>query len=478
MDLMRKVCALIDAFQMIKPGDLVLAGVSGGMDSVSLLHILWSLREERRFSLQAVHFNHLIRGAEARADAGLVRELAGALGLSVIAGECDVPAYRSARGLSLEEAAREARYAFFEQACRRAGANRLALGHHADDQAETILLNLLRGAGPAGLKGIPPVRGPYIRPLLHVRRREIAEYCRRHRLPFREDASNRQDTYTRNRIRLHLIPLLESEYNPRLVDALVRLGEICREEDAYLEEQAAGLYPAARRESDAGGAALELDIDALRAVPPPLRRRMLRRAWRELTGSSADLSYGHVQSLLGMLDNTAGGRAAVLPGGAEAVRAGSRLCFYCGGGRPVMVPPYFYPLAVPGCTYIPEINKTIRAELSPPGQSPDPCRLTAGEALLDRGKLPGPLFVRRRRAGDRFMPLGLGEPVRLKKFLNGCGIAAGQRDCLPLVVCGDDIVWVGGVRPGEKFKVTPLTKEFLYLRIMEGGAPVQSFSFI
>lgn len=478
MDFTQKICALIDSFQMIKPGDVVLAGVSGGMDSITLLHILWTLRKERRFTLQVVHFNHLIRGAQADADAGLVRELAGALGLPAIVERCDVPAFRAARGLSLEEAAREARYAFFERACRRTGAVRVALGHHADDQAETILLNLLRGAGPAGLKGIPPVRGPYIRPLLNVRRREIAAYCRRHRLPFREDASNREDTYTRNRIRLHLIPRLEREYNPRLVEALVHLGQICREEDAYLEEQAAGLYLVAEREPEAGGPALELDIEALRTAPPPLRRRLLRRAWRKLTGSPADLSYVHVQALLEMLDNPAGGRTVVLPGRAKAVRTGFRLCFYCGDGRPVTVSPYFYPLAVPGYTYIPEIDITIQAELVPPGQVPEPRRLSPREVLLDRGRLPEPLFVRRRQAGDRFMPLGMQEPVRLKKFLNGCGITAEQRDCLPLVVCGDDIIWVGGVRPGEKWKVTPSTKDFLHLRILEGNAPIQSFGFI
>lgn len=468
MEFVQKIVSLIDHFRMINPGELVLAAVSGGMDSVTLLHVLWSLQKERSFALRVVHLNHGIRGAAAEADTLLVRELAAALGLPVTVENVDVPAYRAAKGLTLEEAAREIRYRFFEQTARQTGASRVALGHHADDQAETILFNLLRGAGPAGLKGIPPVRGMYIRPMLDVRRREIEAYCRRHQLPFREDASNRETIYTRNRIRLHLIPLLERDYNPRLVEALVRLGHVCREEDAYMEEQAAVLYKTLKRRGNNGG--LALDAGELLAAPTPLRRRVLRRAWRDFTGSAADLAFRHVASLLEMLSDPTGGRAVVLPGGVMAVRKRGFLYLYAHGGCPPTIPPYFYPLAVPGATYIPEIDLTVRAALLPCRQAPPPASLPPEEVLLDGGKLAGPLGVRRRRRGDLFWPLGMKEPVRLKKFLAACRVERERRDRLPLVVCGDDIIWVGGVRPAETWKVTSATAQCLHLKLVAGRA--------
>lgn len=464
MSFQKKVYAFIHKFNMLSPEDLVLVGVSGGPDSVALLHVLWSMREELQISLAVAHLNHMFRGEEARTDARMVEELAATLGLPVYVEQFDVPAYRERTGMSAQEAARKVRYQFFEHLARQLEASRVALGHHADDQAETILLNFLRGSGLSGLKGIPPIRHPYIRPLLDVRRREIAAYCRHHRLPVREDASNRKPIYTRNRIRLQLIPSLEQGYNPRLVNALVNLGHICREEDAYLEEEAERVY---EREVKEEGRRLAFPVDGLLSCPVALRRRVLRRAWCRMTGAKRDLSCHQVEALLGLLESSAGGKNVVLPRGVRAAREGPFLRLWTNDdAQPV--PFYCYPLVVPGITYIAEIDKSIFARVFLARDAGDPRQLSRREALLDYETIPGPMMVRRRMEGDRFRPLGLAGTTKLKKFLINHRIPREERDRLPLVVAGDDILWVGGLRLAEPFKVTGRTRKCLYLQMIDG----------
>ncbi|MBE3588472.1 MAG: tRNA lysidine(34) synthetase TilS [Thermoanaerobacteraceae bacterium] len=465
MDFEERVRAFISRFNMLNRKDTVLVGVSGGPDSMALLHFLWQLRREFSLNLAVAHLNHLFRGEEARADARMVEEYARGLGLPVYVEEFDVPAYRRRTGLSAQDAARRVRYRFFERLAGETGAGRVALGHHADDQAETILFNFLRGAGPSGLKGIPPVRGRYIRPFLDVRRREIESYCRRYQLPVREDASNKKPIYTRNRIRLELIPLLEQKYNPGLVDALVHLGHICREEDAYLEEETARLYSRVLLEEREDR--LVLSIPALLSAPVALRRRLVRRAFACLAGEGGSLSFLRVEALLLLVENPVGGRVVELPGGVKARRQKSRLYLWL-DQNDLAVPFYSYPLVVPGVTFIPETGQRILARVIPSPAAPDPRRLSPAEALLDYDSLPGDLRVRRRREGDRFHPLGMAGSMKLKKFLIDRGVARERRDEIPLVVAGEQVVWVGGLRPGEPWKVTPHTKRCLYLQMLEG----------
>ncbi|HAG11929.1 MAG TPA: tRNA lysidine(34) synthetase TilS, partial [Desulfotomaculum sp.] len=221
---------LIEKMGMLKPGDKVLIGVSGGPDSIALLHVLWVLKDDLQIVPVVAHLNHQLRGEEAEEDARSVREFSKKLELPCYIEEADVKSYHKNSGLSLQEACREIRFSFFGQLAGKLGAGRVALGHHADDQAETILLNFLRGAGISGLKGISYVRGLFIRPLLEIRRKEIEEYCLQQQLPVRQDSSNLKPVYTRNRIRLNLLPLLEREYNPQIIQTLVQLGNLCSEE--------------------------------------------------------------------------------------------------------------------------------------------------------------------------------------------------------------------------------------------------------
>lgn len=462
--LIERVKLQINKFNMIKPGYRILVGVSGGPDSIALLHILSALQSGLQIKTYVAHVNHMLRGKESEEDACSVKEFAEKLSLPYFTENVDVRSYQKSSGLSLQEAAREVRYAFFERTARRMGADKVALGHHADDQAETLLLNLLRGTGLSGLKGIPYVRGKYIRPLLEIRRHEIEDYCRRHVLPVRQDSSNLKPVYTRNRIRLQLLPLLERDYNPQIVSALGRLSNICREEDNYLEQRTMEVYRSLLEEEK--NKELVFNKEGLQSLPSFLCRRVLRLAWQQVTGETKELSYYHVEQLIKILQKKAGGNVIILPRGIRAVKTQLFLRL-SKNAETHPVPPYKYDLTVPGITYIPEVDTDLRAELMIAADAPSFEEISSKEALLDYDLIKEPLQVRRRQEGDVFSPIGLGGTLKLKKFFIDNKISRYERDRIPLVVSGKDILWVGGLRPGENWKVTDKTTRCLYLQIMD-----------
>lgn len=463
MPLVKRVAEQIKKYAMVTGGETVVAGVSGGPDSVALLHILYRLREQFDFRLVVAHLNHGFRGAEADADARFVEELADSLGLESYIKARNVPEYSIREGISAQVAAREIRYSFLSEAALKSGASRVALGHHADDQAETILLHLLRGTGPGGLGGMQPVRdGFYIRPLLSVNRSEIETYCRHHNLLTRLDSSNLQAKYLRNRIRLELIPLLEKNYNPNLADALNRLGEICREEDEYLEQESEKVYYRVRLST--GGSGVTLDREQLLNLPGALLRRVIRRAWYEICGSKDDLGFGHIEQTMEIIRGGGGYRQIDLPKGITC-KKNYALVEFTLDGEEKEVPFYQHRMKVPGITAVPEAGVAIGVRILPAAEAGDPAALGPDEALLDYHRLSMPLVVRRRIQGDRFAPLGLEGTMKLKKFFIGQKVPRRLRDCLPLVVSGEDIVWVAGLRPGEKARVTAGTTTCLHLFI-------------
>ncbi|MEW5761858.1 MAG: tRNA lysidine(34) synthetase TilS [Bacillota bacterium] len=451
-------------YAMVAPGDGVVAGVSGGPDSVALLDLLFRLREEFNLRLTVAHLNHMLRGREAEEDAAFVAGLAARYGLPFTGERVDVRAYRAVHGGSLEEAAREVRYAFFARVAGETGAARVALGHNADDQAGTVLFHFLRGTGPAGLKGIPPVRGLFIRPLLTVRRAAIEAYLAERGLTARLDRSNLAPFYTRNRIRLFLLPLLEREYNPRLVEALARLAEVCREEDAYLDDLAAAALEGARLEGGEGE--VRLAADRVAGLPPALRRRVVRLAWREVAADEHPPDYPAVARVLDLLERPAGGRRVPLPRRVWAEKAHGALVFTA--HREAPAPAFARPLEVPGATPIPETGMIVESRLEPWDGQLDLRALPPTEAVLDADRLAFPLTLRSRRRGDRFHPLGAPGKTRLKKFLIAAGIPRERRDRLPLVVDADgEIVWVAGVRPAETVRVREGTRRVLHLRLAQ-----------
>ena len=447
--MLERVRRTIQEQGLLAPGDGVVVAASGGVDSMVLLHVLARLDPSLRLRLHAAHLNHGLRGAEAERDAAAVAAWAGALGLPLTverAGPLD------RRGGSLQRAARAARYRFLEAVAERVGAERIALGHNQDDAAETVLLNLLRGAGLRGLAGIPPARGKIVRPLLDVPREAILAYARAHGVPWVEDSSNREISYRRNRVRAELIPRLAKEYNPQVRDVLARTASILRAEDAFLETLAQERLGGLSRPASAGGTAL--DGGALAALPAVLRGRVLRAAMRDLPGAPVP---------------TAGHLAALEAWAAEGPRAGRcdflrRVAAWWEGDRLVLAPkavappldPVPLPLGV--ATRVAPFGMTFLAERVE-GVGGDPAPPAPGEAWLDAGAATGGLVVRGWRAGDRFQPLGLGGTKKLQDFFVDAKVPRQARGRVPLVVSGDHILWVVGHRIDERARVTAATRE-------------------
>lgn len=466
MDLLSQVKSTIDKYNMISPGDTVLAAVSGGPDSVALLHLLNRLRDELQFRLFAGHLNHMFRGGEADADARLVEDLAREWGIPLVSERFNVPEYVKGRGLSPQQGAREVRYRFFEEAAARLGAGRVALGHHADDQAETVLLNLIRGSGMTGLGGIPPAREKvYIRPLLETRRKQIELYCREYGISYRLDQSNFKTVYLRNRVRLELIPLLEGKYNSAVVNSLNRLAGIARDEDEYLDGIAREALDESLESREAGK--ITVSIEKLNSFHMAIRRRLIRTACRELAGYGKAPAFEHIDRVLELAAGPTHRGAVEFPGGVVLVKR-YRLLEITYKKDNFNIPFYQYPLQVPGFTPVPEVNRRIMAETLEACRIGDPRRLDREEAVLDLESLNGALWVRRRKEGDVFSPLGMSGKIKLKKFFIDHKVPMEKRDTIPIVTCGNDIVWVAGYRPGEPWKITDKTRVCLHLVLLDG----------
>ncbi|HUW64432.1 MAG TPA: tRNA lysidine(34) synthetase TilS [Spirochaetia bacterium] len=458
MNVHAEVRRTIGKYRMIAPGQTVLVAASGGPDSMALLYMLHSLQSELGCRLAVAHFNHLTRGAASDADQELVEDMAGNLGIACYVGRYDVPgAVRP--GSSLQVVAREMRYRFFRETASRAGAARVALGHQADDQAETVLQNMLRGSGTTGLRGIPPCRDIFVRPLIEVRRADIMSFLKTSGLPYRDDASNFKTVYTRNRVRLELIPFLESGYNPRVVETLNRLAAICREDEEFLENQAQAAFG---RISSRTGPRLLLDLGALAELPGALSGRVVRTTWEELRGRPGDLSYVQVRAVMSLATRGQTGGVVQLPGGVRVTRTYTHLSF---GWPPDGIPEgiNIRRLDLPGRTPLPELDLAIAVAFPP---SPPSWReLPPTEAVLDYDRTGGELFVRRRVNGDLFWPMGLPGRIKLKKFFIDRKVPREERDRVPLVCTPDDIVWVAGIAPGYPYRVTENTRRFLHLRL-------------
>ena len=298
-----KIKATIKKYNLFSENDKVIVAVSGGADSVALLFLLSSLKEEYNLELFVAHFNHQIRGEESETDVLFVQRIAQQLNLPFIVKKRDVPAYAKRRKLSLEEAARDLRYKFLEETAKKKGATKIALGHNKDDQIETVLMRLLRGGGSQGLGGMSPKRiiakgASIVRPLIETSRKEILDFLKQKKIKFREDSSNRETVYLRNRVRHRLLPYLE-RYNPRIGQILFNTAENLREENEYLQEISREAFS---RVSQCAKKKVILSLDKLDNFHPALQKRILRLAIKKAKGDTRQITYQHWQSLDGLIN--------------------------------------------------------------------------------------------------------------------------------------------------------------------------------
>ena len=462
MSVPSRVLRTIRKHDMLPSGRRVLVALSGGPDSGALLHVLQTLEQRGHVAVAGVaHFNHQLRGVEAEEDERFCRELAAGLRLPIEVGRTDVGALARERGRSIEDTARAARYAFLAGAAAALGADAIAVGHSLDDQAETFLLRLIRGAGPAGLAGIRPRAGIVIRPLLEISREELRVYAREHALRFREDSSNADTAIARNRVRLELLPYLE-QYSPAIAATLAREAALARTDDEFLEAAAIECGRSIVLQEDNG---VVIDAPALAALHPALASRVARTALHK-AAPGRFIGFQHIDDVL-ELARRADGAAAALPG-LSATRQGSRIVL--GPGEPEPFSNSFrFPLSIPG--EVEAAGWTISAGM-PERPGPLGALASRGDSVAVAAEpLRYPLSVRSRRRGDRFRPLGMhGRGRKLQDFLVDRKVARADRDSLPLVVDSDDqIIWVVGQSVAEDFRVTASNRGVILLKAKRLG---------
>ncbi|MDD5556066.1 MAG: tRNA lysidine(34) synthetase TilS [bacterium] len=481
-ELIRRAERFIREHRMLPAGGTVLVAVSGGPDSMVLLHLLRSIAPARRLSVRVAHLHHGLRGREADRDLAFVRDFCRANGIRFASARADAAARARARGLSIEEAAREMRYAFLRRAAARAGAAVVALGHTADDQVETFLLRLLRGAGWRGLAAMRPVRVEgglrYVRPLLGTWRSEVLAHAAAHRIPYRIDRSNMDVSFLRNRIRRRLIPLLRRDYNPGIAEVLRRCAAVSADGSAFIEARAARILGRASRRAGA----IVLRRDRFLAEPGVVRAALLVRALAEL-GAAGEPDAADVGAVEGLCRGRGGYRVRLLPGGAAAAREHAHLVL--SRGRLAGSPAYEFPLEDGARLDRPPLRVRFRAAALPAGRvrrlrrrrttlaetwggGAGPRRPLVEHVSLDAtgGR---PLVVRSRRPGDRYRPLGAPGGRTLKKIMIDGKLPLPLRRLVPVIACGDRIVWFPGAPIADEFKVTPATRGVLRLAVERRG---------
>lgn len=464
----QRVLRFIREHRLAPRGKKLVVAVSGGADSVCLLHILIKLHKTLDIKLHVAHLNHQLRGAESEADAEYVAELAHRLNIPATLERRDVKAYHDRYHLSLEEAAREVRYAFLAQVAESAGAERVAVGHTVDDHVETVLMHLIRGSGTRGLKGLQPLSRwqssggsiNIIRPLLPLSREETADYCKLYQLVPCFDASNLSHEPLRNRIRHELLPQLQS-YNPRFVEALLRTSRIIADDLAFIDKEVARLWgEVAQRQGDT----VILEKQGFLMLPLALKRYLLRMSIEELLGNLKDIEACHIEEVVDALSKPAGKRIA-LPDGLTFTIEYDR---YLLGTDSAALSPFPVleretKLNIPGKTSVSgwDIEATIldRSRVKQEGEKPDDFT-----ACFDFDKTGNQLNVRRRQPGDRFQPLGMSQPKKLNEFMIDARIPQAWRQRIPIVGSPEQIVWVVGWRIDERAKISTNTEKVLCLK--------------
>ncbi len=447
---------------------LLVVAASGGPDSSALLYSLHHLKETHGLRLHVAHLNHDFRGEEADEDAEFVSSLAEELGLPATVEQQDPTEYRRQRRISsFEQLAREMRYLFLAQVAQNTGARAIVVGHTVDDQAETVLQHVLRGAGLHGLRGMSEVSSwPWptessdlqlFRPLLGVTKADTVAYCRELGRAYRDDSGNYLPRFTRNRVRHELLPALASGFNPRVRESLARLARTAAVDLDFIEREADKLWPQVALATDGE---VRFDLTGLSGVHPALQRMLLRRGYAVLTGAAMRLRESHLTSMSEMVSDKTPGTVLELPAGVFLHRGYTGLVLSRYAVLTCPLPPLEgeYPLALPskregdavvegtGWRITLTTGDSVAAPELPAGDAPDPSAAHVWTARLGREALAGPLSVRTRRPGDRFQPLGMRGEKKLQDFFTDSKVPRSWRDRVPLLVSGRGIAWVVGYR--------------------------------
>lgn len=446
-------------------GSSILIAVSGGMDSTALLHALLELKSEFDLELSVAHLDHGIRGEASAEDAEFVRKMADELELNSIIERKSVDQVKQKENMSLEEAARKIRYGFLDRVTREKGMDFVALGHNRNDQAETVIMHLIRGAGLRGLGGMKEKKDKYIRPLLRTPRKEINNYVEEKGLDYRFDQTNEDTSFTRNRIRHELIPKLEEDYNPGIIDNVVRLASLARSAQEFIEGRADRSSEDIRITDEASGVCL--NRKKLLELHPHLQRAIIRRFIKEAKGNLKDVTFSHVEGVLSKLREKPASTQLDLPGITFSLDR-NKACFGEGLTRRTQTS-FFYEFQPGESVEIVEANFEIASKITSISTDRD-FDYFYSESLIeavDWSKVEQPIVIRNRKDGDRFVPLGMNGSKKLKDFFIDLKVPVKKRTRIPLVCDNKGIIWVVGYRIDDRYKVDEMTDKILTMKARE-----------
>jgi tRNA(Ile)-lysidine synthase len=451
MALPEKAASTIKKYSMLSGGETVLVGLSGGADSVCLLTVLKGL--PLGLTLHALYIDHGLRPGETPKEADFCGNLCRDMDVPFSVKAVDVRSYASGYRMNVQEAARILRYQALKAVASETGATRIALGHTLDDQCETFFMRILRGAGPKGLGGIPPVRGKIIRPLIETGREEIEAFLEQEGIGFIMDSSNLKRDYLRNRVRFTLMPLIK-ELNPGIMETISKTTDILRDEEKHFELAVTkAMMKLISRKTERS---IELFIVPLESMDRVILRRVLRRAVEETEGLRG-ISFIHIEDIISLIARGAPGDRLYLPRGIRAIKKYSTLLIT--SEPPVRLTSRT--LEAEGTVVIKEAGIAITAELT---AEPPQCNGKT-RAAFDGDRVAFPLLIRARKPGDFYYPLGFGRRKKLQDYFVDEKVPRDERDRVPIVTAGEDILWVAGYRADERFRPSEDTKKFLVLEI-------------
>ncbi|MDU1414661.1 MAG: tRNA lysidine(34) synthetase TilS [Clostridium sp.] len=456
-ELIYKVENTIDKNKMVSKGESIIVALSGGPDSMCLLHILYSLKEKYNIKLYAAHVNHMIRGEESDEDERVCREFCDKLGVELFCLRIDVERLAKERGISTEMAGRDERYKFFETVMEKVNGHKIAVAHNVNDQAETILMHMMRGTGIEGLTGIRAVRdGIFIRPIINITRKEIEEYCNVNKLPVRIDKTNLQPIYARNKVRLEMIPYIEKNFNTDIVSSLNRMSELLRRDEEYLQESAVKVfqrYCYIRQEK------VIIYKDAFE-YHEAIVSRVVRKAILQLKGNINNIQSIHIENIISLQKNDTG-KTTIIPGDIIVSNEYGDLVLKKHITKEKNKEIYFN--LKKGKNIIDELGINIYIR--------DVYNI---KKINLRGKSDSKYFdidgvknitLRCRKEGDRFIPLGLGGSKKLKDIFIDLKVPREKRDTVPLLCFDDNISWIIGYRVSDKYKVSNNTNNIIEVSV-------------
>jgi len=478
LQLRKQVAGVIREHNLFSANDRILLGVSGGPDSVALLSLIYNTsRTDPPYSeIFVAHLNHSIRGRESDEDEQFVTALAGKYGVPLITEKRDIIQVACERKISLEEAARDERYKFFESAAEKAGANVIAVGHNADDNAETILHRIIRGAGITGVSGIRPKRKlspvstiSLVRPLLFTWRKDITAYLEEENLSYRVDSTNIEKDKLRNRIRLDLIPHLEENYNTKIKKSLTTLGETALQNSDYLEEKAKALFEDVLVNRETPIETIALDINRLKESPQILQQMIIKEAIIRLDIPLKKLSNRNYKDILNTINSKKTSEINVVKEYLNVRRDGNELRLsknkYCAEETPVLSETE---IKVPGETELVDMNCRVRTEIREIQNGfleEFKQNKTNDEEVVDFDKVSMPLMVRTRKPGDRFQPLGSRGLKKIKDFFIDNKVPVMERDTVPIVTMNGEPIWIVGFRIDDRIRVSEETTTLLVMKL-------------